>query len=138
VIDPLDPVRLLIVDDHAEVRKALCRLVTAENWHVCGEAGDGVEAIDAARRLKPDLIIMDLFMPGMTGIQAADQIRREFPTMLIMLVTTLDASIEEAARKVGIRGTVSKMATEKIVPGIQAMLRGEEFHQLHNKPRTRD
>jgi DNA-binding NarL/FixJ family response regulator len=131
---PVDVVRLLIVDDHAEVRKAIRRLVTVENWEVCGEAGDGDGAIQAARQLKPDVIIMDLFMPGMTGIQAAAEIRKEFPAMLIMLVTTLDARIEEAARKVGIRGTVSKMATDQIVRGIQAMLRGEEFHQLRDKP----
>jgi len=134
VIPPVDVVRLLIVDDHGEVRKAIRRLVTVENWEVCGEAEDGDGAIQAARQLKPDLIIMDLFMPGMTGIQAAEAIRKEFPSMLIMLVTTLDARIEEEARKAGIRGTVSKMATDQIVRGIQAMLRGEEFHQLRDKP----
>jgi DNA-binding NarL/FixJ family response regulator len=129
-------VRLLIVDDHAEVRKAIRRLLTVENWEVCGEAADGLKAIAAARLLKPDIIIMDLFMPGMTGLQAAAEIRRDFPAMLIMLVTTLDSRIEEAARNAGIRGTVSKLATDDLVPGIQAMLRGEEFHQLGLRNRT--
>jgi DNA-binding NarL/FixJ family response regulator len=77
---------------------------------------------------------MDLFMPHMTGLQAADEIRKEFPATLIMLVTTTDASIEQAARNVGIRGTVSKMAMQDIVPCIRAMLRGDEFHRLSDNP----
>jgi len=130
----VDSVRLLIVDDHAEVRKALRTLVTRENWHVCGEAKDGVEAIQATRLHQPDVILMDLFMPHMCGLQAADEIRKEFPATLIMLLTTMDASIEQAARNVGVRGSVSKMATQNIVPCIRAMLRGDEFHDLRDTP----
>jgi len=130
----VESARLLIVDDHAEVRKALRRLVTLEDWHVCGEAADGLEAIHATRLFKPNVVLMDLFMPHMTGLQAADEIRKEFPATLIMLVTTTDASIEQAARDVGIRGTVSKMAMQDIVPCIRAMLRGDEFHRLGDNP----
>ena len=67
-------------------------------------------------------------MPLMNGIEAARAIRAEFPGMLIMLLT-VDLSIVPAARKVGIRGSLSKMDLPNLVPGIQAMLRGEEFHQ---------
>jgi DNA-binding NarL/FixJ family response regulator len=130
----VESVRLLIVDDHAEVRKALRRLLSVEDFDVCGEAGDGLEAIQATRLFNPDVILMDLFMPHMTGLQAADEIRQEFPDMLIMLVTTTDASIEQAARDVGIRGTVSKTAMQDIVPCIRAMLRGDEFHRLGDNP----
>ena len=125
--------RILIVDDYAELRTALRRRLTAENWEVCGEVGDGLQAIEAARRLAPDLIVMDLWMPGMTGLEAARKIREEFPAMLIMLMTTPDADIEEAARSAGIRGTVSKMALDKMVSGIHALLRGEEFHELSDR-----
>jgi len=98
-------------------------------------AGDpvGLEAIEAARRLAPDLIVMDLCMPGMTGLEAARKIREEFPAMLIMLMTTPDADLEEAARSAGIRGTVSKMAMDKMVSGVHALLRGEEFHELSER-----
>ena len=130
----VESVRLLIVDDHAEVRKALRRLLTVEDFDVCGEATDGLEAIQATRLFKPDVILMDLFMPHMTGLQAADEIRKEFPATLIMLVTTTDTSIEQAARNVGIRGTVSKMAMQDIVPCIRAMLRGDEFHRRGDNP----
>ncbi len=126
----MDPVRILIVDDYADLRTALRRRLTAENWEICGEVCDGLEAIEAARRLVPDLIVMDLCMPGMTGLEAARQICDEFPTMLIMLMTTPDADLEEAARAAGIRGTVSKMAMNLMVTGVHALLRGEEFHEL--------
>jgi len=122
--------RILIVDDYAELRTALRRRLTAENWQVCGEAGDGLAAIEEARRLAPDLILMDLWMPGMTGLEAARQIREEFPAMSIMLMTTPDDDVEEAARVAGIRGTVSKMAMNRMVTGLHALLRGEEFHEL--------
>ena len=122
--------RILIVDDYAELRTALRRRLTAEHWEVCGEVGDGPQAIEAARRLAPDLIVMDLWMPGMTGLEAARRIREEFPTMLIMLMTTPNADLEEEARSAGIRGTVSKTAMNRMVTGLHALLRGEEFHEL--------
>jgi CheY-like chemotaxis protein len=126
----LESPRILIVDDYAELRTALRRRLTAENWEVCGEVSDGLEAIEAARRLAPDLIVMDLCLPGMTGLEAARRIRAEFPAMLIMLMTTPDGDLEQAARAAGIRGTVSKMAINKLVTGLHALLRGEEFHEL--------
>ena len=129
---PLKSARILIVDDYAEIRTALRRRLTAEDWEVCGEVCDGLEAIEAARRLAPDLIVMDLWMPGMTGLEAARQIRAEFPAMLIMLMT-MDAGLEEVARHAGIRGTVSKMAIDRMVSGIHALLRGEEFYELGDR-----
>jgi DNA-binding NarL/FixJ family response regulator len=69
----------------------------------------------------------------MTGIEAAREIRKAFPSMLIMLVT-LEPGIVDAAREAGIRGSLSKMALCNLAPGIRAMLRGEEFHQLRDTP----
>jgi len=122
--------RILIVDDYAELRTALRRRLAAEHWEVCGEVSGGLEAIEAARRLAPDVIVMDLSMPGMSGLEAARKIREEFPAMLIMLMTLPGADLEEAARRAGIRGTVSKLAMNKMVTGLHALLRGEEFHDL--------
>ena len=118
--------RLLVVDDHAEIRKGLCRLL-ATHWDVCGEAVNGIDAMQAVRQLQPDLIVMDMFMPQMSGVEAAREIRKEFPGIPILLVTTPDAATEQAARGAGIRGTVSKMALDTLVPAIEALLRGEEF-----------
>jgi DNA-binding NarL/FixJ family response regulator len=129
----LQPPRILIVDDYAELRTALRRRLIAENWEVCGEVSGGLEAIEAARRLAPDLIVMDLSMPGMTGLEAARIIREESSAILIMLMTTPDPDIVAAARAAGIRGTVSKMAMSTMVNGLRALLRGEEFHQKGEK-----
>jgi two-component system nitrate/nitrite response regulator NarL len=127
VTDPSqNAARLLVVDDHAEVRTRLRRLL-AEHWDVCGEAVDGKDAIREVGRLRPDLIVMDMFMPQMSGLEAAVIIHESFPGMPILLVTTLSAATDEAARRSGIRGTVSKMALDTLVPGVRALLRGEEF-----------
>lgn len=124
----MSTVRILTVDDNESVRRALRRMLMAENWDVCWEAPDGLDAIQAARRLNPDLIIMDLFMPGMSGIDAARELRKEFPALPIILMTPPDPDIVTAARQAGIRGTVSKGSGE-IVSAVRAMLRGEEFHE---------
>ena len=119
------PARILVVDDNQSVRRALCRLLTVEDCVVCGQAGDGADAIEAARRLTPNLIVMDLSMPGMSGIDAAREICREFPTMSVLLMTEPDPEIVAAARRLGIRGTVSKVGN--ILGGVRAVLRGDEF-----------
>ena len=102
--------RVLIVDDHESVRKALRRLLTAEGWEVCGEAADGGAAVQAARRLTPDLIMMDLCLPDMTGIEAAREVLGEYPATAVVLMTTPDPDIIDAAREAGLRGTVAKGA----------------------------
>ena len=114
--------RILIVDDHDAVRKALRRLLTAEGWDVCGEAADGMAAIEVARRLQPDLILMDLLMPGMFGIDAAKKILEEFPAIAILLMTAPDPEVVQAAHAVGIRGIVWK-GTGNFVETIRAIAR---------------
>jgi CheY-like chemotaxis protein len=129
----LKSVRILIADDHPEIRRVLRRLLTLEDWHVCAEAADGPEAIQAARQHHPDVIIMDLSMPHMSGIQAAIEILKECPNTLIMLITAFELS-ETDVCDTGIRGSVSKIALNRIPDGIRAMLRGEEFHMMTQGP----
>jgi DNA-binding NarL/FixJ family response regulator len=117
----MPPLRVLIVDDHETVRKALRRLLAADGWDVCGEAAGGGDAIAAARTLRPDVILMDLFMPGMSGIAAARQVLSEFPAIAIVLLTTPDPDIVEEARRTGIRGTVAK-ASADLVGAVRAIL----------------
>ena len=117
--------RILVVDDNESIRKTLSRLLTVEDCVVCGEAVDGADAIEAARRLTPDLILMDLSMPGMSGMDAAREIRKALPTLSIMLLTEPDPEIIAAARRLGIRGTVSKVGN--ILSGVRTVLRGDEF-----------
>jgi DNA-binding NarL/FixJ family response regulator len=101
---------VLIVDDNAFVRQALCELFTQESdIEVCGEAENGRLAIEEARRLQPDLIVLDLLMPVMNGLDAARALRRMMPSVpLIMYSAFEDPFSEKLARLAGISELVSK------------------------------
>lgn len=122
-------IRILVVDDSTIFRDGLRLLIESRvNWEVCGEAVDGLEGVQKNRLLKPHLIIMDLSMPRMSGIEAAVEILKEFPKVPILLLTLyLTRQLAEEARNVGIRATLSKTATHQLADGIDATLRGEEF-----------
>lgn len=83
-------IRILVVDDHTVVRKGLCSLLSAEKYgiDVVGEAADGREAIDKTRLLQPHVILLDLAMPGMGGLEAIPAILREDPNARILVLTS--------------------------------------------------
>jgi len=101
---------VLIVDDNAYIREALCSIFMRESdFEVCGEAENGKEAIAKARELQPDLIVLDLSMPVMNGLDAAHELKRLMPTVpLIMYSAFGDRFVEQQARLVGISELVSK------------------------------
>ena len=75
------PVRILIIDDHEVVREGVHNIINKARpqWEICGEATNGQDAIDAAARLKPDIILLDITMPGMSGLEAASRILWTWP-----------------------------------------------------------
>lgn len=94
-------IRVLVVDDHTVLRKGLCSLLTPKyGIEVIGEAGDGVEAVEQARALQPDVILMDLEMPRKTGLDAILEIRRADPAARILVLTSFgeDAKVAAAVR----------------------------------------
>ena len=95
------PVRILIVDDHEVVRIGLRAMIATRGgeWQVCGEAGDGIAAVTQARQLTPDVVILDLEMPLMNGLEAAREIRRVSPLTKIILFSA-DESAEMHASHV--------------------------------------
>ena len=101
---------ILIVDDSEFIRQALSELFRRESdFEVSGEAGNGKEAIEKAQRLRPDLIVLDLLMPVMNGLDAARILRRLMPaTPLIMYSAFGDKLAEHQARLIGISEVVSK------------------------------
>jgi DNA-binding NarL/FixJ family response regulator len=101
---------VLIVDDNPFVRHALCELFKQEaDFEVCGEAENGKEAVAKAQELRPDLIVLDLSMPVMNGFDAARVLKRQMPTvMLIMYRAFGDQVAERQARLIGISEVVSK------------------------------
>jgi two-component system chemotaxis response regulator CheY len=104
------PKSVLIVDDNASIRRALCGLFEREaDFEVCGEAENGKVAVEKAQELSPDLIVLDLSMPVMNGLDAARVLKRLMPTVpLIMFSAFGDGSVRYQARLVGISEVVSK------------------------------
>src|SRR5580700_1663308 len=100
---------LLIVDDDAIVRSALRSFVEADGYRVCGEAADGAEAIERARELHPDLILLDLAMPRLNGAEVAGILKREMPRVQIILLTMYaDHFSQKLASAIGIHVVLAK------------------------------
>lgn len=101
---------VLIVDDNAFIRQALCELFEREaDFEVCGEAEDGQEAIAAATCLHPDLVVLDISMPVMNGLEAAKVLRGLRPTLpLILYSADTDRSLALQVRSIGISELISK------------------------------
>jgi len=101
---------ILIVDDNAYIRRALCELFKHESdFELCGEAENGKEAIAKARELHPDLIVLDLSMPVMNGLDAARELKWLMPTIALIMYSAFgDRLVEQQARLVGISELVSK------------------------------
>jgi DNA-binding NarL/FixJ family response regulator len=100
---------LLIVDDDAIIRSALRSFVEADGYKVCGEAGDGIEAIEQAAELQPDLILLDLAMPRLNGAEAASVLRRAMQKVPIILFTMYaDDFGEKFASAIGVQVVLSK------------------------------
>ena len=104
------PKCILIVDDHEHIRKLVRAFLESEaGFEVCGEAVDGYDAIEKAQALKPDLILLDLSMPRMDGIKAAQRLKKMLPQTPIILFTSHQGALRSFdARAVGIDAVVAK------------------------------
>ena len=109
------PIRVLIVDDHAMVRSGLRMFLMAfEDLELAGEAANGIEAVRAAGQLKPDVILMDLIMPGLDGIHATAQIRKLHPQIKIIALTSFtDSNLIHEALEAGVVGIYSKTPAQR-------------------------
>ncbi len=88
----MSPLRILLVDDHLLFRKGLARLLDAQpDFEVVGEAADGLEAIEQARRLRPDLVLMDIVMPSCDGLEALHRIKTHLPHVQVVVLTVSDS-----------------------------------------------
>jgi DNA-binding NarL/FixJ family response regulator len=126
----MEKIRVLVVDDHTVVREGICALLgLAGDIEVVGEADNGREALDRVRELVPDVVLMDVAMPTMDGLEATRRIHREFPQTKVLALSQYDDreyvfSIVEA----GAQGFISKTAaSSEVVSGIRAVHRGDSF-----------
>ncbi len=130
--------RILIADDDYTARVLLRKLLESHRgWRVCDEAINGLEAVEKTERLAPDLVILDLRMPGMNGFQAAREISRTNPRtpMLLITVQELSRSHHDVARSVGFSGAVNKDCGREILEAAKAVLNHQQFFHLERSTR---
>jgi DNA-binding NarL/FixJ family response regulator len=123
-------VRILIADDDIAIRRLIMRVIESRpDWSVCGAVCDGEQAVDKAEELRPDLIVLDLAMPHMNGLQAARQIARRQPETPLLLLTVQQVSKELTKEAVlaGFKGAVSKSTGSEVVRAIEMLLNREPY-----------
>ncbi len=102
-------VRVLVVDDHAEFRAAACRLFAMPGFEVVGEAPSGEAALEAAAVLKPDLILLDIQLPGIDGFEVAEKLAKRSPPPVVVLVSSrAEATYRRRLRQVPAAGFIAK------------------------------
>lgn len=123
----MDKMRVLVVDDHALVRSGIASLLRANDIEVVGEAGNGLEAIEKNRLLKPDIILMDVKMPGCNGLEATRLIKAEMPQARIVMVTAFDDDEDLfEAMKNGAAGYILKnVKAEEFINLLTSVMKGE-------------
>ena len=116
---------ILIADDSSLIRQTLRRLLEKEDdWAVVGEAANGEEAVEQARKLKPDLVILDLSMPVMNGIEAAHELRRLLPSLpVVMFIHLATDNLAETALSAGVSAVVPKSEPAMLVNCIYELLK---------------
>jgi DNA-binding NarL/FixJ family response regulator len=122
--------RILIADDHELVRRGLFSLLQAhEGWEICGEASDGREAVEKAKLLNPDFVILDIGMPNLNGLAATRQLVQHDPSFKIIVLTITDSDqVIREALNAGARGFLLKSdAARDLVSAIEALQRGQMF-----------
>lgn len=124
------PIHVLVVDDCEPWRRHICSILRTQ-WElrVIAEVGDGLEAVQKARELQPDLILLDIGLPKLNGINAADQISRIVPAATILFVSQIsDPDVVEEALSTGAKGYVWKQeAGVELLPAVEAVLGGAHF-----------
>jgi len=129
--------RILIADDHEVVRRGLCTLLqTHEGWEICGEAKDGREAVEMAKQMSPDVAILDVSMPNLSGLAATRQLVKYNPNQKVIILTITDSDeVIREALDAGARGFVLKSdAVRDLVSAVEAL----QLNRMLLTPRVYD
>jgi response regulator NasT len=127
--------RIIIADDESLIRLDLREMLTHLGYEVIGEAGDGRTAVELAKRLQPDLLVMDIRMPELDGIAAAEELTRERIAPVVLVTAYSDQELVERAREAGVVGYVVKPFREaELMPVIElSRARFEEFRTMERE-----
>lgn len=122
--------RILVADDHEVVRRGLCSILqTQTGWEVCGEASDGRIAVEMAQKLRPDVVVLDISMPGLNGLEATRQMLKAEPRMRVLILTQYDT--DEVVREVlhaGARGFLLKTdAGRELIVAVEALRNNKSY-----------
>jgi DNA-binding NarL/FixJ family response regulator len=126
----MTPLRLLIADDHTLVRQGLRRILENQpGWEVVAETGDGREAVRLAAELKPDVVLLDIAMPHLNGVEAMQQIERRLPGVRVLILSMYaDEAYVTRAIRAGASGYLLKdSADTDLIKGISAVAQGKSF-----------
>jgi DNA-binding NarL/FixJ family response regulator len=118
------PIRILIADDHAAVRRVIARLLAhSPEYLICGEAVSGQDAIQKAKELHPDVMLLDVSLPDMSGLEALRAIRRDAPATRVLIVSQHDPEyLKASALALGAHGCVNKAElVAELAPAISAL-----------------
>jgi DNA-binding NarL/FixJ family response regulator len=129
-------IRILLVDDHPIVRQGLKTLLEGHSgWEVIGEASDGAEAVEKAKDLNPDVMVLDVTMPRMNGLEACRLLRQECPGLEILFVTQHDSpQMMREALEAGARGYVVKSnAARDLLAAVHAVSQHRVFTALNGR-----
>jgi DNA-binding NarL/FixJ family response regulator len=125
------PARILLVDDHEIVRQGIRTLISRSRpeWEICGEARDGEEALEAVRTLKPDVVILDITMPKMSGLEVAPRIAKLGLGCRVLMFTMHDSNrLSSEVRQAEAQGLVLKsQATRDLIRAVDRLLDGGTF-----------
>jgi DNA-binding NarL/FixJ family response regulator len=127
--------RILIVDDHEVVRQGVRSVLkhSRPEWEICGEATDGIQAIEAVRALKPDVVILDVTMPNMNGLEATPKIIKQANARVLIFTMHESQRIANEVRATGAHGYVQKsQAGRDLVVAIDTLLAGGTFFGRRN------
>jgi DNA-binding NarL/FixJ family response regulator len=122
--------RILLADDHEVVRKGLCALLRAQpDWEICGEASDGREAVEKTLKLKPEVVILDIGMPNLNGLEATRQILKAYPQVKVLILTLHDSDqVVQDVLNAGARGFLLKTdAARDLVAAVEALRRDKIY-----------
>ena len=126
----MNPLRILVADDHEIVRRGLVSLLNSHaGWEICAEAKDGRQAVEKSKALKPDVVVLDIGMPNLNGLEATRQMLRDNPHARVLILTITDADeIVRAVLDAGARGFVLKSdAVRDLLTAVEALQSNKTF-----------